>query len=245
MKASFVLLVGALSLTACGYGKKLEEPQGSSTEIVNSLDSGAVQDYSQDSFVVTQAFEIPTYERETLSPAGNMLFGANDELLILEKKFDSRLGNLVRVGLDREDLAASEFERDFWVRERDLPTELLEQYVAPEEIEEFSDEALAQKRRMTYCFRFVKKYLLSTGQVKTYLPGSSAYQAYSILPKYGFRKTGNSPGSARNGEVCVYSGGPQGHGHIEVKRDGKWWYGYGYKAKPIANRKFLACFVKG
>ncbi len=245
MKACFVLLVSALTLTACGYGKNRDEPQRGGAEIVSALDSSSHQDFSQDSFVVTRAFEIPAFEKETLSAAGSVRFDANDELLILEKKFDSQLGNLVRIGLDKEDLTAFEFERDFWVRERDLPTELLEQYVAPEEIEDTFDEVLAKKRRMTYCFRFVKKYLLSTGQVKTYLPGSSAYQAYSILPKYGFRKTGNGPGSARNGEVCVYSGGPQGHGHIEVKRNGKWWYGYGYKSKPIANRKFLACFVKG
>jgi hypothetical protein len=244
MKANFILLLGALSLTACGYGNK-QEPSLVANDAQKAAESTSVAlDFSQDSFLVTRAFEVPTYEKETLAPAGKIAFAPEDELLILDKKFDAQLGNLVRIGLDTVDPSASELERDFWVRERDLPTEMLEQYVAPEEIEDSLEEALARKRRMTYCYRFVKKYLLSTGQVKTYLPGSSAYQAYSILPKYGFHKTGNSPASARNGEVCVYAGGPQGHGHIEVKRSGKWWYGYGYKNNPIANRRFLGCFAK-
>jgi len=97
---------------------------------------------------------------------------------------------------------------------------------------------------MTYCYRYVKRYLLSIGKVKTYLPGTSAWEAAKILPKHGFRKTGHTPAKAKEGEVCVYSGGPKGHGHIEVKRNGKWWYGYGYLPQPIKNRKFIACFAK-
>jgi hypothetical protein len=158
------------------------------------------------------------------------------ELVMIETKRDDALGTLVRLGFD-QDLG---LPTEVWVREQDLQTADF----IPYDFSRLSDDEIDLWKRMTYCYRFVKRYLLQTGQVKTYLPGASAYQAASILPKHGFRRTGHNPASARNGEVCVYGGGPQGHGHIEVKRNGKWWYGYGYINHPIRNRKFIACFAK-
>jgi hypothetical protein len=158
------------------------------------------------------------------------------ELVVIETKQDEAQGDLVHLGLDQDPSLPAEI----WVRAQDLETSDIIAY-------DFSGSDsgdIELWKRMTYCYRYVKKYLLQTGQVKTYLPGGSAYQAASILPKHGFRRTGHSPASAQNGEVCVYSGGPQGHGHIEVKRNGKWWYGYGFISHPIQNRRFIACFAK-
>lgn len=101
------------------------------------------------------------------------------------------------------------------------------------------------KKKMTYCYRYVKQYLLKKGLVKVYLPGAMARDAAKILPKHGFRKTGHTPRTAKNGEVCVYTGGCCGH--IEVKINGKFWYGYGYKARPINEilpRPFIGCYAK-
>lgn len=157
------------------------------------------------------------------------------ELVTIETKEDESLGTLVRLGIDQNQAPA-----DIWVRAQDLDNSDF----LPYDFSGASEEEIEIWKRMTYCYRHVKNYLLQTGQVKTYLPGGSAYQAASILPKYGFRRTGHGPATASNGEVCVYSGGPQGHGHIEVKRNGKWWYGYGFIDHPIRNRKFIACFAK-
>lgn len=158
---------------------------------------------------------------------------AGTELVLLEKKEDAVLGSLVRVGVDAGE--ESGVPSDFWIKEEEMHGGNL---LA------LNDGEMSILKKMTYCYRYVKQYLLKTGQVKVYLPGESAYMAAKILPKHGFRNSGHSPSSAKNGEVCVYSGGPKGHGHIEVKRNGKWWYGYGFLDNPIRNRKFIACFVK-
>lgn len=97
---------------------------------------------------------------------------------------------------------------------------------------------------MTYCYRFVKMRLIQLGLVKSKLPGGSAYMAASILPQHGFSRTGRGPASAQINDVCVYSGGTGGHGHIEIKTARGWWYGYGYKSSPIRGRGFIACFSK-
>lgn len=103
---------------------------------------------------------------------------------------------------------------------------------------------LMRVERMTYCYRYVKKYLLKVGLVKVYLPGASAYMAANILPKHGFKKVARKPAQAIVHDVCVYKGGPSGHGHIEVKTSKGWYYGYGYKKSPIKNRIFIGCFHK-
>jgi tartrate dehydratase beta subunit/fumarate hydratase class I family protein len=98
--------------------------------------------------------------------------------------------------------------------------------------------------RMTYCYKYVKQYLLKKKLVSVYLPGGSAYMAATILPKYGFTKVSRKPSQAIVHDVCVYKGGPSGHGHIEVKTSSGWYYGYGYKKAPIKNRIFIGCFHK-
>lgn len=158
------------------------------------------------------------------------------ELVTIEVKQDEALGAIVRLGIDQDQALPAEI----WVRAQDLEN----QDFLPYDFSSDSGDEIGPWKGMTYCYRYVKQYLLQTGQVNSYLPGGSAYQAASILPKYGFRRTGSSPNGARNGEVCVYSGGPRGHGHIEVKRNGKWWYGYGFINHPIQNRRFIACFAK-
>ena len=161
---------------------------------------------------------------------------AGTGLVILGRRITSNDGDLLRIGMDadpREGLPS-----DFWVRAADLPLEILEPYSAGAENE------VGALKAMTYCYRFVKEYLMKTGKVSNYLPGESAWMAASILPRYGFHRTGHSPANAANGEVCVYSGGPQGHGHIEVKRGGAWWYGYGMISHSMQGRNFIACFYK-
>lgn len=98
--------------------------------------------------------------------------------------------------------------------------------------------------RMTYCYRYVKKYLLKVDLVDTYLPGASAYQAATILPEHGFKKINRGPYQVKKHDVCVYRGGPSGHGHIEIMTTQGWYYGYGYKKNPIQNRTLIGCFAK-
>ncbi|MCB9072536.1 MAG: hypothetical protein H6623_02865 [Bdellovibrionaceae bacterium] len=98
--------------------------------------------------------------------------------------------------------------------------------------------------RMTYCYKYVKLYLLKKKLVSVYLPGGSAYMAASILPKYNFARVSRGPSQAIVHDVCVYKGGPAGHGHIEVKTSQGWYYGYGYKSASIKNRIFIGCFHK-
>lgn len=140
-----------------------------------------------------------------------------------------------RLGLEAENFTALEEQEivsaisEIWVRAEDFyKLDLLEDVVT----------------RMTYCYRYVKKYLLKKGFVDTYLPGASAYMAATILPQHGFTKSKRTPLQAKTYDVCVYKGGPSGHGHIEVRDPQGWYYGYGYKKQPIQNRTFLGCFFK-
>lgn len=233
--SGLVLSACVLSLQGCG--------KSDATAAVESGQDQAAVDFSSTGFVLR--------EEVVLSPVGNeavkpFTLPPGTELAVIGEKKDEQGNRLLHIGLDVQE--GSELPSDLWVSERDLPDAALEPY-APADENEMSHEDMSQEdyeilKKMTYCYRYVKQYLLQTGKVKVYLPGVSAYQAASILPKHGFRRTGNTPRTAKNGEVCVYSGGPQGHGHIEVKRNGKWWYGYGYKANPISGRRFMACFYK-
>lgn len=104
------------------------------------------------------------------------------------------------------------------------------------------------KGGMTYCYRYVKQYLLSHKLVPIYLPGGSAWQSASLLPQYGYQVTSGPEGASR-GTICVYRGGKGGNGHIEILLDQGWWYGYGYSATPMsqlapANHQLIACFSK-
>ncbi len=257
MKSGWILISGLLVLSGCGYGVSSKEQVSSTANhslspSFHSVDSPpdlASMDFSNDNYRVIQPFSMKAKSRMSDATEEDFSFSEGDEILILERSFVPGKGNYLRLGLERVQNSVEENEGpefvDIWIQERELPLSSLEQFFPTEE-EEFAEDGDWEqvRRRMTYCYRYVKKYLLSTGQVKTYLPGASAYQAYWILPKHGFVKTTSSPTSATNGEVCVYSGGPQGHGHIEVKRDGKWWYGYGFKDQPITKRKFMGCFKK-
>lgn len=257
MKSGWILISGFLALSGCGYGvtdvdRASSAANDSSSSIYNPVvslaDLGAL-DFSNDNYRVLHAFSLRAQSRLDDAKEEDISFAEGDEIIILERSFVPGQGNYLRLGLERAQISRYEDGdseiTDIWIQERDLPLSSLEQFF-PTEGEELGEDGSWEqvRKRMTYCYRYVKKYLLSTGQVKSYLPGASAYQAYWILPKHGFVKTASSPMSASNGEVCVYSGGPQGHGHIEVKRDGKWWYGYGFKDQSITKRKFMGCFKK-
>ncbi len=173
-------------------------------------------------------------------------------VLLIEQQSDEQGELWIRLGLESENFVASDqavnaFEgapsdiknassseltnasTDLWIRAQDFYNlDLIEDTVY----------------RMTYCYRYVKKYLLKKGFVDTYLPGVSAYMAVTILPKHGFSKSKRTPAQAKTYDVCVYKGGPSGHGHIEVRDPQGWYYGYGYKNQPIKNRTFLGCFFK-
>jgi hypothetical protein len=225
-----------LTLAGCGSpAASAPAPAGAGTN------EELAQDFSTTGFVLREDL--------VLNPVGDgaapaFSLGAGSEIAVLGKHEDAALGTLVHVGIDAQENTGT--PTDLWVSERDLPQDALEPYAPADEEDngEAQDGDFSAQKAMTYCYRYVKQYLLQTGQVKVYLPGVSAWQAAGILPKHGFRRTGHSPSTARNGEVCVYSGGPAGHGHIEVKRNGRWWYGYGFKPNPMSGRRFIACFAK-
>jgi hypothetical protein len=232
----------ALLLNGCGYGADAA-PAAS----IDAPPPPAVQadlepeDFTATGYVLGRDVSVRVIE-EGREQAIDLQMG--QEIAVIEQREDENLGTLVRVGIDAEEGAA--MPADIWVRESDLRAGDLIPYAPGDEVEAegMSEQEFEILKKMTYCYRYVKMYLLKTGKVKSYLPGVSAYMAAKTLPKHGFRRTGNRPATAKNGEVCVYAGGPKGHGHIEIKRNGKWWYGYGFKARPIANRRFIACFVK-
>lgn len=158
------------------------------------------------------------------------LFPKNTVFILLDKKQDPMGPTWLRFGVEYSTASKHDLS-DIWVLEDDfLKNNFLQVH----------DEAL----RMTYCYRYVKRYLLDHGLVDVYLPGSSAYMAADILPDHGFYRVSRGPQSAIVHDVCVYRGGPSGHGHIEVKTSSGWYYGYGYKQNPIKNRVLIACFHK-
>lgn len=138
---------------------------------------------------------------------------------------------LVRLGLDIEGAHPMSMISDFWIPVNELATPAL---MLMAEI----------AARMTYCYRYVKLYLLKKGLVNSYLPGSSAWMAKDVLPKHGFRRTGRAPRNSRTLDVCVYYGGRGNNGHIEVLDPKGWYYGYGYFKSPISGRSLISCFSK-
>ncbi len=160
---------------------------------------------------------------------------------------ESSNGEQVRVGVDN----FSDEVLDFWMSRESfnrLEVQLIDDQDPYDQngYEQVPDDGDVEAflRKMTYCYRYVKKYLLKVGLVNEYLPGASAYMAAQILPKYGFKRVSRSPASAIVHDVCVYKGGPSGHGHIEIKTSKGWYYGYGYKTTPIKNRTLIACYHK-
>ena len=230
----------AASALLCGCGSGPADPLTKATVETTSAD------YTAADFVAKQDLDLRTVESQE-QPARAVTIPAGTSLTVLETKVSATAGTIVRLGIDSAE--EGELPADAWFpMDQALLLGLARMVDTGGEAHEEEKPSLWQKISrggMTYCFRYVKRYLLSTGKVSQYLPGESAWQAASILPKHGFRRTGNSPASARDGEVCVYSGGPKGHGHVEVKRSGKWWFGYGFNAQPIRGRNFLGCFAKG
>jgi|GEM_PF-4836073 len=155
-------------------------------------------------------------------------------------------GNAVRLGVDSDEAGQAS---EVWVSATDLMHSGIERVEEGDLEEESLAEDAARrrgKRKMTYCYRYVKLYLLERKKVRVYLPGVSAWMAAGELPKHGFRKIAGGPDSAKLNDVCVYRGGNGGNGHVEVRVRGGWYYGYGVKPKPISrrNRPFIGCFRK-
>lgn len=204
-------------LAACGDGKNT----ASSSPTVDQKDALPI-DFSTSLYAFDKETKIVSIDGQSVTiPAGTVAS-------LIETRDDAKYGRLVHLGFDTDE--NSELPSDLWLPD----STTLESSMSP----------AMELEKQYYCYRYVKQYLLKAGLVHVYLPGSYAAQAYQILPKYGFHITGHSPHTALIGEVCVYSGGPQGYGHIEVLRPGGWWYGYGYIKHPIQNRHFMACFTK-
>lgn len=232
-------------LSACGTSVN-KDPVGASAQVQEEVTSAG---FSVEKNVAVSAVAAP----EGVSDEGKLVSTSDKivnlpkgtELSVLETRYDAKLGELMHLGIDSDD---ESLPADMWVKATPELKAALAQNIMPTEItnsDEGEDSLVTVARKgMTYCYRYVKQYLIKTGKVKVYLPGNSAWMASRELPKHGFRLTGHSPATAANGEVCVYRGGPRGHGHIEVKINGKWWYGYGYIGHPIRNRVFIGCYAK-
>lgn len=231
-------------MTACGSPEKTsqQEEQKEQSALVSNTDMSL----THSTYVLNRDTEFsPLHSEEKINvPAGTTVS-------VLESKMDKENGLMVRLGMDvNED---SNLPSDIWVKSTEFPEDSLK-LVEDGDYENdqldsndpFSEVARKAKKRMTYCYRFVKQYLIQTKKVRTYLPGASAYMAASILPQYGFHNTGHTPASAQEGEICIYRGGNGGNGHAEIKRGGKWWYGYGFKSQPIGRRNhaFVGCYAK-
>ena len=163
---------------------------------------------------------------------------------VLGEQADVRGDILVHLGVDSNDVNVPS---EIWIRSTEFEAATLEKLdngVAVDDTTAVMDAYLYKK--MTYCFRYVKQYLLKKNLVSRYLPGVSAWMAKDSLPKEGFRKTGAGPGSARVNDVCVYSGGNGNNGHIEVLAPAGWYYGYGYSRAPIGlnNHRLIGCYSK-
>jgi hypothetical protein len=177
-----------------------------------------------------------------------VLINSGSVLTLLEQSQD---GQWIRVGIDPVD-ESLDVSQDLWISQESmshLNMDLIDDadpYDADgyEVIPQSSEEQFSLRKKMTYCYRYVKQYLLKHGLVNTYLPGASAYMAATILPKYGFKKVNRTPAHAIVNDVCVYGGGNGGNGHIEIKTPQGWYYGYGYKASPIKNHPLKGCFHK-
>lgn len=230
----------AASLSLCGCGNGPADPLTEAT-VAARVDNFAAADFTAKESMRLRTVPVDgAAAREIELPEGIAVS-------VIETKVHPELGTIARLGIDADE--NENIPSDAWfVVDRQLLDGLRKEDTPASEEDVTDDEGNPLvdmvRKRMTYCFRYVKRHLMTTGQVNTYLPGERAFQAATILPKHGFRRTGSSPASAKNGEVCVYSGGPQGHGHVEVKKNGKWWFGYGYNSQPMSGRKFIACFNK-
>lgn len=239
------VLCGLLATTACGgsSGSVLGFPQdgnGQDSEERNENQVNEVYELNAD-------LDVQMKLTESASSANTMTLMSGTQVSVLGTMTDVHGQEWVHLGLEYNS-NDPELVSDVWVLADDLNsaditvTEDSDPY--DENGYEHPSMSEAIRKKMTYCYRYVKLYLLDKGWVKEYLPGASAYMAATILPKYGFKKTGRSAANAKVDDVCVYKGGPSGHGHIEVLTSKGWYYGYGYKKSSIKNRTFIACFRK-
>ncbi len=238
MKSLLIPVLCVSILTACGSGNKNQSPTAAAESVQ--------QEVTSSSFSLANSVAVATVSEDSaLVNASDKVFvlPKGTDLTVLETRYDETHGELMHLGIDSD---SESMPSDIWVKASAELKESLTQNILPSELEEIQEEGFvnAARRKMTYCYRFVKQHLLKTGKVRVYLPGVSAWMAYRELPKHGFRLTGHSPANAANGEVCLYKGGRQGHGHIEIKINGKWWYGYGYLNQPMRGRIFMGCFAK-
>lgn len=226
------------------------------SQIQNMFVDGIYKVTSDLSLFATRILGVEDIEPEDLEgvtfdyPAG--------EKIHLEQVFDPQMGVLYKLTavvnpdedqfptqilLTPEQLKDAKIE---FIRDGSVAT--LEQEYSPYEETEVAAAGGGQARRRTgkkigSCYKMVKQYLLRKGMVRTYLPGGSAYMAAGILPRHGFSKTGSGPGGAKINDVCVYRGGWHGHGHIEVRVAGGWYYGPTSR-NAIRGRTFIGCFRK-
>jgi hypothetical protein len=195
-----------------------------------------------EAFVVTQN-QIFRPEIVNFAPelAGRAVEIATDSVItVLGEQTDVRGDLLVHLGIDSDDL---QIPSELWIRATDLDLAL--NAASLEKINDDSLEIMINKK-MTYCFRYVKQYLLKKKLVSRYLPGASAWMAKDSLPREGFRRTGQGPSAARVNDVCVYTGGNGNNGHIEVMTPSGWYYGYGFNRAPIGlnNHRLISCYTK-
>ena len=179
--------------------------------------------------------------------AGRRLDLFEDTILtVLETTVDERGGTLLHLGIDSDATPVS----DVWVQANELDEKALEEVSSLDENESGGevggDSMSTLGQGMTYCYKFVKMYLMKIGLTNHYLAGGSAWMAKNALPAAGFALNGRSPTAAHVNDVCVYYGGRGGNGHVEVKTAAGWYYGYGYKPQPITlrNHRLIGCYSK-
>lgn len=232
-----------MASTLCGCGN------GPADKLTQATIETTSASYAAADFVARQDLTLRPIPAEGEAPT-QFTLPAGMAITVIETKVDAKAGTVVRLGIDANE--ESGLPSDAWFPlDASLLAGLLRVNAAADEEEEAEGKeslimkaSRAARGKMTYCYRYVKRALLSSGRVSAYLPGESAWMAANALPKHGFRRTRAGPSAAKEGDVCVYSGGPQGHGHIEIKRGGGWWYGYGVKSAPMQGRNFIACFAK-
>jgi hypothetical protein len=266
----FSALVPSLLVSCIASGLLVSSHASAATTQPLSSQQGAqktAQKTIYQSFKVSQDAELEILQLgagPALKPTvKTIILKKSSDITVLEVDSDPQLGDVVRIGVDSDD---SSEQADVWVRANDLlhvglePSDISTNSEDPilneqdidgssilSEADLFSAKKL-KKKRMTYCYRFVKQYLLKKKMVPVYLSGGSAWMASLSLPKYGFKKVARNQHNAKLNDVCVYRGGKGGNGHIEIKLAGGWWYGYGFHG-PItdrlaANHKLIGCYAK-
>lgn len=268
------ILLG-LTLTACGQPTykdvNTDGTMGAVSYIQNFEDESIDSDFLNKSVIEVQRDMSLTARTELNEDSKSFSLKDGDSFTVLKKEKDVNGKEFVQIYLEDEN-QSDDVQHVVWIPVEELSSSSLEMVEMEDPFDEFGNEIVESdneeesstlmtaakkskksntkkkgKKKMTYCYRFVKIRLQKLGLVKGYLPGGSAYQAATILPKYGFKRTSRGVKGARKNDVCVYSGGNGGNGHIEIRTAGGWWYGYGAKLQPISlnGRRLIACFSKG